>query len=232
MKNVLKAIAVILLSALLVSVCVSCGGKLNAKDVAEMYSNSAPTKIVSRTVQTSGDITLSGEYTLLTGTVGGKAAAVYEERFQEMRSVEEGGQSTDIYDYVKDVHRLFQYVEGRGTRELNPDTHIEITSWNAEGKVYSIEQGGFAVNLTNKLLKDREYDKDTKTFSATVLEKNTEAVFGTAIPADVKIAIVNDGAQIISIHVEYDLPAEGEVQATHIVIDVEYTYDNERINLD
>lgn len=232
MKNIIKAIAVVLLSALLVSACVSCGNKLDVKDIVEMYSNSAPTKIVSRTVQTSGDITVSGKYTLLTGTIGGVPAAIYEEDYQEMRSVEEGGQSTTIYEYIKDVHKLYQYVEGKGTRELHPDTKIELSGWNANGQVYTIEQGSFALNLTKKSIKDAEYNADTKTFTATVPAGNTESVFGQAIPVDVKIAIVNDGAQIIGIHVEYTLPAEGEVQETNIVIDVEYTYDNERINLD
>ncbi len=232
MKNVIKAIAVVLLSALLVSACVSCGGKLNAKDVAEMYSNSAPTKIVSRTVQTSGDIVFTGKYTLTTGVIGGKAASVYEEDYQELRSVEEGGQTTNIYEYIKDVRNLYQYVEGKGTRQVHPDTHITIQDWDLNGKKYTIEEGSFAVNLKNKFLKDEEYDADTKTFSALVLEKYTESVFGESIPSDVKIAIQNDGAQIIGIHVEYDLPADGDVQATHIVIDVEYTYDNEKISID
>lgn len=232
MKNITKAIALLLLSALLVSACVSCGNKLDVKDIVEMYSNSAPTKIVSRTVQTSGDITVSGKYTLLTGTIGGVPAAIYEEDYQEMRSVEEGGQSTTIYEYIKDVHKLYQYVEGKGTRELHPETKIEISGWNPNGVVYTIEQGSFALNLTKKNIDDSSYDADTKTFTATVPAANTESVFGQQIPADVKISIVNDGAQIIGIHVEYDLPAEGDVQQTHIVIDVEYTYDNERINLD
>ena len=232
MKNIIRAIAVVLLSALLVSACVSCGGKLNAKDVVEMYANRAPTKIESRTVQTSGDITFTGKYTLTTGFVGGKAAALYEEDYQELRTVEEGGQTTTIYEYIKDVHNLFQYVEDKGTRQVHPDTHIAITDWKLDGKVFSIEEGSFALNLKNKLLDDESYDKDTRTFSATVPEKHTQSVFGESIAADVKIAIVNDGAQIISVHVEYDLPADGNVQATHIVIDVEYTYDNERISID
>lgn len=232
MKNVLKVVAIVLLSALLVSVCASCGKKTGVDQIVEMYSNSAPTKIVSRTVQTSGDITVTGTYTLLTGTIGGVAAAIYEENYQEMRSVEEGGQSTTIYEYIKDIHRLYQYVEGKGTRELHPDTKIELSTWDVNGHAYTIEQGSFALNLHKKLISDSAYDEATKTFSATVSADKTATVFGQEIPADVKIAIVNDGAQIVSIHVEYDLPAEGEVQATHIVIDVDYTYDNERINLD
>ncbi len=232
MKNVIRAIAVILLSALLVSACVSCGGKLNAKDVAEMYGNSAPTKIVSRTVQTSGDITFTGKYTLVTGVIGGKDAAIYEEDYQELRTVEEGGQTTTIYEYIKDVHNRFEYIEGKGTRQVHPDTHITITDWKLDGKVFSIEAGSFAVNLKGKYLKDEAYDAATKTFSALVLEKHTASVFGESIASDVKIAITNNGAEIISVHVEYDLPADGEVKETHIVIDVEYTYDNERISID
>ncbi len=232
MKNILKVVAIVLLSALLVSVCVSCGKKKTINQIVEMYSNSAPTKIVSQTVQTSGDITVTGKYTLLTGTIGGVAAAIYEEEYQEMRTVEEGGQSTTIYEYIKDVHKLYQYVEGKGTRELHPDTKIELTTWDPNGHAYTIEQGSFALNLNKDNIDDIEYDESSKTFTATVSSGNTGSVFGQDIPVDVTIKIVNDGAQITSVHVEYTLPAEGDVQETKIVIDVEYTYDNERINLD
>lgn len=234
MKNVVKLIAVVLLAALLASACISCKkDKFGAEEIAAMYSNSAPTKIVSRTVQTSGDITVTGTYTLLTGTIGGKAAAIYEEQYQEMRTVEEGGQTTTIYEYIKDVHKLYQYVEGKGTRELHPETKIELSTWNENGKVYTIEQGSFAINLAGKgVVSGESYDAASKTYTATVPASNTATVFGQSIASDVKVRIVNDGAQITEINVEYDLPAEGEVQATHIVISVEYTYDNERINLD
>ncbi|MBR5449634.1 MAG: hypothetical protein IKV43_06555, partial [Clostridia bacterium] len=126
MKNIIRVTALVLLLALLVPACVSCREEepapapapdptpaSNAGVIAEMYANSAPTKAVSRTVQTTGDIVLSGVYTLVTGTVGGKAAAVYEEQYQEMRTVESGGESTTIYDYIKEVHNLYQYVEGK-----------------------------------------------------------------------------------------------------------------------
>ena len=232
MKKILKATSVVLLLAIMLSACVSCKGKLKAKDIAEMYANSAPTMVVSRTVQTTGDITLTSTYSLQTGTVGGKAAAIYEENYQRMRSVESGGESTTIYDYIEEVHNLFQYVEGKGTRQLHPDTHLVIKDWDINGKTFVIEQGSFALALKNKYVKNQNYDAATKTYTAKVPAKHTAAVFGSAIPVDVQIAIVNNGAEIIAVNIEYDLPAEGNVQPTHVVIHIEYTYDNERINLD
>ena len=82
-----------------------------------------------------------------------------------------------------------------------------------------------AGNITNE-----QYDGTT--FSATVPQANTKAVFGYEIAADVSVTVVNNGAEIISVHIEYNLPEEGEVKATHVVMDIEYTYDNERITLD
>ena len=232
MKNIIRITALVLLVALLVPVCVSCKkdeGASNAGVIAQMYRNSAPTKAVSRTVQTTGDIVLSGTYTLVTGTIGGKAAAIYEESYQEMRTVESGGESTTIYDYIKDVHNLYQYVEDKGTRQLDANTHNVISDWNPNGKVFAIEQGSFALYLSGNIT-DEKYDGTT--FSATVPQAKTKAVFGYEIAADVSVVVVNNGAEIISVHIEYDLPEEGEVKATHVEMDVEYTYNNERITLD
>ena len=233
MKNIIRATALVLLLALLVPVCVSCkkddAPASNAGVIADMYKNSAPTKAVSRTVQTTGDIVLSGTYTLVTGTIGGKAAAIYEEQYQEMRSVESGGESTTIYDYIKEVHNLFQYVEDKGTRQLDVNTHNVISNWDPNGKKFAIEQGSFALYLAGNITGE-QYDGTT--FSATVPQANTKAVFGYEIAADVSVVVVNNGAEIISVHIEYNLPAEGEVKETHVVMDIEYTYDNERITLD
>ena len=231
MKNIIRITALVLLVALLVPVCVSCkkDEASSAGVIAQMYKNSAPTKAVSHTVQTTGDIVLSGTYTLVTGTVGGKAAAIYEENYQEMRSVESGGESTTIYDYIKDVHNLYQYVDGKGTRQLDVNTHNVISDWNPNGKVFAIEQGSFALYLAGNITNE-QYDGTT--FSATVPQANTKAVFGYEIAADVSVTVVNNGAEIISVHIEYNLPEEGEVKATHVVMDIEYTYDNERITLD
>ena len=233
MKNIIRITALVLLVALLVPVCVSCKKEdtapAYASVIAEMYKNSAPTKAVSKTVQTTGDIVLSGTYTLVTGTIGGKAAAVYEEHYQEMRTVESGGESTTIYDYIKDVHNLYQYVEDKGTRQLDANTHNVISDWNINGKKYAIEQGSFALNLGGNVTGE-QYDGTT--YTATVPQANTKNVFGYEIAANFAVTVVNNGAQIISVRVEYNLPAEGEVKETHVVMDIEYTYDNERITLD
>ena len=231
MKNIIRITALVLLVALLVPVCVSCkkeeAAPSSASVIAEMYKNSAPTKAVSKTVQTTGDIVLSGTYTLVTGTIGGKAAAVYEEHYQEMRSVESGGESTTIYDYIKDS--LYQYVEGKGTRQLDVNTHNVISDWNPNGKTYAIEQGSFAINLNGNVTGE-QYNGTT--YTATVPQANTKNVFGYEIAANVAVTVVNNGAEIISVRIEYNLPAEGEVKETHVVMDIEYTYDNERITLD
>lgn len=222
-----RIVAVLLLCAVMTGALVSCGG--GVKDVLEMYENSAPTKVEAKTVETSGSIVLNGLFTITTGNISGKTAAVYEEKYQRMRDIESGGETANVYGEIEDVHNLFHYIDGKGTRQVNPETFNVISDWNPEGKVFAINQGVFTLNLKGKYLKGEDYEGHTLT--ATVPAKHTGSVFGTDLGVDARLVITDNGAQIVGVHIEYTLPADGNVQATTVVIDIKYTYDNERITI-
>lgn len=233
-----KKIIIIIVAAVLAAALIAVGVILAlnnfsdnpVKSVMEMYSNSVPTKVTGKTTQTFGEITLNSTYTLTTGFIGNKNAAVYEEKYQDMRSVEEGGESTVVYGHIADHHNLFHYIEGIGTRQVNPVTGIVISDWDINGRVFSVNQEGMTLALSNSRIKDENYKDNTLT--CVVPADKTAAVFGTDLGADAQLKIVDNGAQIVSVHIEYVVPANGSVQETTIVIDIEYTYDNERINID
>lgn len=228
-----KIIAFVLLAALCLTALCSCGGK-DVDRIVEMYANSNPSKIVSTTVQTLGPVTLNGTYTLTIGTVGGVNAAIYDENYQQLRSVEDGGATDVIYGNVETVHNLGQYIEGKGVRYLNPDTNIIIQDWNPEATSLVPEKGAIAMNLKNKYMDDVEVDGHTMTF--TVPAKHTASVFGSAaaMDCDVYVEIVDNGAEIISVHIEYTLPADdaNHLPETVCVTDIVYTYDIEPITID
>ena len=229
-----RALTALLVLAVLSCGLVACKNKDDADDpsktVMGYYQNSAPTKVETKTVQTTGDITLNGNYILTTGLIGDKNVAVYEEKYQQMRSVESGGESTTIYGHIEDVHNLYHYVEGTGTRQVHPETHIVIKDWDINGRVFDIEQGSFAMNLKAQHVTNVAYADGI--YTATVPAANTATVLGQQLGADVKVTVRDNGAQIVSVTLEYTLPANGNVQETAVVINITYTYDNERINID
>lgn len=240
-KPVNKKKLIIIIVAAVLGVALIAGGVVLAlsllggetdfiADVNQMYLGSNPTKVVSKTTQTFGDTTLNGTYSLTTGIIGGKNAAVYEEKYQDMRSVEEGGEGTTIYGPIADHHNLFHYIEGKGTRQINPETLNIISDWDPEGRVFSIKQEGIIIALSAKRIENEVYENNTLT--CVVPADNTAAVLGQTIAADVNLTIKDNGAQIISVTLEYVLPADGNVQETTVVIEISYTYDNERIYID
>ncbi len=228
-----KIIAFVLLAALCLTALCSCRSK-DVDEIVEMYANSNPSKIVSTTVQTLGPVTLNGTYTLTVGTVGGVNAAVYDENYQQIRSIEDGGATDVIYGNVETIHNLVQFIEGKGTRYVHPETGNIIQDWNAEGSSIIPEKGAIAMNLNKKYMEDFESDGNTSSF--TVPAKHTASVFGSSaeINSDVYVEIVNNGAEIISVHIEYTVPAD---EANHVpeivsVVDIVYTYDIEPITID
>ena len=59
----------------------------------------------------------------------------------------------------------------------------------------------------------------------------TSDVLGQAIPADVTIVIVNDGARINSINITYTIPASGQNAEITMEIKAFYGYDLEILNI-
>lgn len=197
--------------------------------VAEMYKNSAPTKVTASTKQTiSSSLVLECSYELVNGKVGDAAASVYTEKKQELETVETGGGTEVIKPLVKETTRVTEAIDGVGSR-LNGGT------WNTQGTVSTIAPGGMSIKLNADNLKNVKYENNTLTF--TVPKDKVASVFGksyaTNIVSDVKVTIVDNGAEITSIELSYNLAGDEDANlpASKMVVKVEYTYDLEVITI-
>ncbi len=244
MKKIILLLLVVALSVATLSSCNIFKNSQQSKDpdpapvtkeptalekVAEMYRNSAPTKVTAVTTQTvTEDIELVCTYELVNGTVDGAPASVYTEKKQELDTVESGGATEVIKPLVKDTVRVTEAIEGIGSR-------VNGGNWNAQGSVTNIVRGGMAIYLNEAYLTNVKYENNKLTFVIPVA--NVATVLGdsyaTYIASDVYVTIANDGAVITSIELSYNLKANeaAKLGETAMVVKVEYTYDLEEITI-
>ena len=227
-----KIIVFMLVMALCVTAITSCG-KSNPKkiinDINEMYANSAPTKVVATTKQTIASVELNCSYSLVNGYVNNDmAASVYTEIKQELESVENGGATEVIKPLVKETKKVTEAIEGVGSRNNGG-------SWDSQGSVDVIKPGAMAINLDEEVLKNVKYENNVLTF--TIPKADVAKVLGKSyssdISSDVKVTIVDDGAQVTSIELRYNLNGNEELNLpeSQMVVKVEYTYDLETITI-
>ena len=234
-----KIITLALVVALCAVCCVSCIPSNNNNsnnnvesnpldDVAKMYNQSAPTKIVASTKQTISSVELNCTYELVNGTVDNLPASVYIVYTEELESIEDGGGSEVIKPLIKSTTRKTESIQGIGSRVNGGD-------WNPEGVVYSITRGGMAINLDKNSVTGVEYKNNVLTFTIPVA--NAATVLGekfvSDIASDVQVTIVTDGSVVTSIELKYSLKGD---EAAHLiqsemVVKVDYTYDLEKITI-
>lgn len=197
-------------------------------DVAKMYSQSAPTKIVATTKQTIASVELNCEYELVNGTVDNVPASVYKVYTEELESVENGGGTEVIKPLIKSTTRKTESIQGVGSRVNGGD-------WDPAGTVYTITPGAMAINLDKNSVTNVEYKDNVLTFTVPVANAGT--VLGEKyvadIASDVQVTIVTDGAVVTSIELHYSLKGN---EAAHLIqsemiIKVEYSYDLEKITI-
>ncbi len=200
------------------------GGKDTLTAVADMYKNSAPTKTVVKSEQKFGDLTLKSEQTLVSGEIlyegEWKKAAVYQWKEQQRAKVEEEIGPT------KWVSGSLEYVDGLGVRENKG-------KWK-EGTDFTPSIGQMALNLSASALTDVSYNEGAKTLTFTVKAENLTTVFGenTPLTEDVVVTIVNDGAVITDVVIDYSEPATEELpKGKQITVRTTYSYDNEKVTL-
>ena len=229
-----KIIVLMLTLALCMAAFASCGLFKKTEeanplaDVAKMYNQSAPTKIVATTKHTISSLELNANYELVTGYVDDKPASVYTVTTDELESVENGG-ATDIKKpHIKTTTKTTEAIEGIGSRTNGGD-------WNTQGSVYTIGRGGMALNLDKASVTNVNYTDNVLTF--TVPQANAAIVLGSDyaanIASDVQVTIVNDGAVVTYVELHYSLagnPANNLPQS-EMVVKVEYTYDLEKITI-
>ena len=199
------------------------------QQVARMYSVSQPTKVVAKTTQNVGGLTLNSNYSITTGYVDNAAASVFVSYVEEIRSIEEGGQNEEVKDIIKSYNRVTEAIEGKGSRTNGGE-------WDAEGKVWNIGRGRMALNLVESAVTNIKYENHVLTF--VIPKANIATVLGAEyandISSDVKVTIVDDGAVVTSVELVYNLSGNADINLVEstMYVRVDYTYDIEKITIE
>lgn len=236
-----RIIAFVIAATLCLFALVSCGGggetvtpDTTLADITAMYRNSAPTKTTAVTTQIFADTKFVSTKILTVGTVtdatGTYEAAIFDNTEEELRNVTEGGASEEILDKIKADRQITLYVEGKGTKKIDPETGKAVGRWNPDSEMSIPERGDIAIFLDSKVITEFTYEDGVLSFS--VPAANTLAILGTEIPADVAVTITNEGAVVTGITISYEIAADEEngVAAGTVEIKVAYSYDIEPIN--
>ena len=229
MKKIIALILVVALCAALSS-CQFFAGEEDTtlSDVTYMYKMSNPTKVVTTTVQDFTHYQLNCRYEIVTGYVDNSRASVYTVTTEELRTVEEGGNTEEVKDMIKSTTKKVEAIEGYGARTNGGE-------WDPEENVWTIGRGAMLLNLDENVLQNVSYDNHTLTF--VVLKADAATVLGaeyaTDIASDVQVTIVDDGAVINYVELHYNLVGNGaDLPETAMTVKVVYTYDLERITIE
>ena len=216
-----KIIAIILALAALFTLC-ACGEEEGPTlaDVAAMYESSAPTKIVTNTVEVIGTSTkLNTNEVLVTGKIDGKLATVYTCSKDQLAEINSGA---EIKSVIETIETSKEYYDGL-VRENGG-------RWSQDYN-FAPAAGDIAINLAAENLTNVVFNGNTVTF--TVAADKTAAVFGEdkAVEADVSVEIINDGAYITGINLTYTIVSDDDYPEVVVTISTVYTYDLEEITL-
>ena len=201
------------------------------QSVAAMYKVSQPTKVVANTtyVLVEGDLELDSRYEIVTGFVDNKSASVYTTEIESLRSVEDGGRNEEVKDLIVSNKNVVEAIEGVGAR-------LNGGEWDPEGTVWTIGRGRMAIKLDEALIKHVKYENHTLTFD--IPQANATKVLGEEyalyIGSDVHVTIVDDGAVVTAIELNYYTLAneEANLESCEMRVKVVYTYDIEKITIE
>ena len=241
----MKKIIAMILALLCVFSIVSCKDdteevektpeELAIEATLDCYAASAPTKIVTKSVRDFGAnaYKLNGEYILVTGRIDGKIATVRTYSQEQLLPVEDGAGSV-IVDPIQTFTGSEEYLEGKG-RRTNGGT------WIADGLNFAPTAGSLSINITAENVTGITYTeaKFNNVLSFTVAYDKVDEVFGTDADensyfdndSDVKVTIINDGAVITRVTIEYTIDEDDEYPAQSVIIDTVYTYELEAVTL-
>ena len=229
------------------NVCDECGAPYSAAPQApdrdsvagaiamalKCIENSAPTAVITDVTRVVGNaaFTLNSHYELRTGTYAGKNATVYTEVEEKLRSVEDGSDTTVESPFETKEYRK-EYLQGKGLRET--DENGVMGKWKSTGLNFAPAAGSIVLNLSEESITKATYAYATynNTLSFTVPYDNLEDVFGVNIDgdvyvdadSDVSVTIVNNGAQIISIAISYNIKADAPVPPQTVTMVTTYDY--------
>ena len=158
-----KIIALILATVLCAVALTSCNllfpeEDTTLSDISRMYNMSAPTKIVATTEQDFGAYELNCSYEIVTGYVDNSLASVYTVTTEELRTVEDGGNTDEVKDMIKSTTKKTEAIEGFGARTNGGD-------WDPAGSVWAIGRGRMALNLDATAITNMTYENNVLTFT-------------------------------------------------------------------
>lgn len=194
--------------------------RTDLQKVTDYYAASCPTKCeVNYTYDLSGK-TATGKSTLVTGKIAGKIATVYTYEFEKMASI-----SDDATSAVTKETGSKEYLEDKGVRTNASG------KWAKDGTNFAPTLGSIAINLDAAIIKEYTYKNNTLTF--VVAADDTATILGeeNAVNADVTVTIVDDGAVVTGITLDYTLPKTSRVDKTHVTYVTVYSYDLQTVEL-
>lgn len=204
------------------------------------YANSQPTKVTTTSNQSFYEFDydgnkyvvyeLNGLTELVTGTVNGLVATVEKTTYQRIRSISEEAEIKPVIETVMDSDEFLQGY-GRRSGAINDPN----AAWDSTGFNFSPGMGSIAINISNANVKGATYTEApyNNVFAFTIDKADAESVFGTTITSDtdIKVTIVNDGAVVTSITVEYGIAASGNFPERSVKVTTEYGYIGQKVDL-
>lgn len=220
--------------------CDVCGKAIDAKRGIEAtlaaYKNSTPTKVETDTVINFLDLdyeetvvyALSAKQFLITGHIDGKLATVMTTDIDKVKYVADG--ATEIVQNFYGVESsVKEFLQGRGTRENG-------RGWKNDGLNFAPTARNITLNITESNIKRVKYSEalynNVLTFYVDV--DNIDEVFGEGAlvsDTDVKVTIVNNGATITSVAIEYGIEADDIYPAQEVIMKTDYSYDIQKVEL-
>ena len=204
------------------------------------YANSQPTKVVTSSNQSFYELDydgqkyvvyeLNGTTTLVTGTVNGLIATVEKSTRQRLRTVSDEAEIKNVIETFKNSDEFLQGY-GRRSNAINDP----YATWDSAGYNFAPSMGSIAINISNEVVKDATYTEApyNNVFKFTISKADAESVFGSSITADtdITVTIVNDGAVVTSITIEYGIAATGNFPERTVKITTEYGYVGQKVDL-
>ena len=191
---------------------VSCG-KIGKKDdvsagpevekFERMLAESVPTSSNTVVTHEINDALIVNNFSVVTGTVSGKKAAVYTSSVSTPSEVEDR-----VLQYLSTKNETVWYLEGYGT------STNKGASWKENGKDFSPVEGSLAIDLSGKYIKSHEYSQDgaIETLKVTMTAENATLALANFLDAkqtikyDVVITITAAAERISSITIKYTIP--------------------------
>ena len=220
--------------------CDVCGKNIDVKQgiaaTLEAYKNSTPNKVEINSVINFLDIdyeetvvyALTANQYLVTGYIDGKLATVMTTEYDKVKYVADGATEV-VQNFAGLESSVKEFLQGKGTRENG-------RGWKSDGKNFAPTARNITLNITETNIKRAKYSEalynNVLTFYVDV--DNIDEVFGEGMlvsDSDVKVTIVNNGATITSVTIEYSIESDDVYPAQEIVMKTDYSYDIQKVEL-